>query len=105
MRCDDPGICSGSEMFVDTPSDIAKDMLYYITSCGRFFTEYGYQIERADYHNYMVFYILNGRLSVTSEGRTMIADKGKVGFLNCHVPHEYHTIAVSYTHLTLPTIA
>lgn len=92
MRCDDPGICSGSEMFVDTPSDVAKDMLYYILSCGRFFTEYGYQIERADYHNYMVFYILNGRLSVTSEGRTMIADKGKVGFLNCHVPHEYHTI-------------
>lgn len=92
MRCDDPGICSGSEMFVDTPSDVAKDMLYYITSCGRFFTEYGYQIERANYHNYMVFYILNGRLSVTSEGRTMVADKGKVGFLNCHVPHEYHTI-------------
>lgn len=92
MRCDDPGIVSGSEMFVDTPSDLARDMLYYITSCGRFFTEYGYRIERGNYNNYMVFYVLGGRLSVTSGGRTMVADKGKVGFLNCHLPHEYHTI-------------
>ncbi len=92
MRCDDPGIVSGSEMFVDTPSDLARDMLYYMTSCGRFFTEYGYRIERENYNNYMIFYILSGRLSVTSGERTMVADKSKVGFLNCHLPHEYHTI-------------
>jgi AraC family transcriptional regulator len=92
MRCEDAGICSGSEMFVDTPSDLARDMLYYITSVGRFFTDYGYHIERADYHNYMLFYILSGRLSVTSEGRTLVAEAGQVGFLNCHTPHEYHTI-------------
>lgn len=92
MRCDDPGIVSGSEMFVDTPSDLAREMLYYITSCGRFFTEYGYRISRENYNNYMIFYIIGGRLSVTSGGRTMVADKGKVGFLNCHQPHEYHTI-------------
>lgn len=92
MRCEDPGICSGSEMFVDTPSDVAKEMLYYITSVGRFFTEYGYRIERADYHNYMLCYILNGRLSITNEGHTTVADKGKIGIINCHKPHEYHTI-------------
>lgn len=79
-------------MFVDTPSELACEMLYYITSCGRFFTEYGYQISRENYNNYMVFYIIGGRLSVTSGGRTMVAEKGKVGFLNCHEPHEYHTI-------------
>lgn len=92
MRCEDLGIGSGSEMFIDTPSDIAKDMLYYATSCGHFFTEYNYQIRRENFHNYMLFYIVNGRLSVTNEGNTMVADKGKVGFLNCHKPHEYHTI-------------
>lgn len=92
MRCDDPGVGSGSEMFVDTPSEQARDLLYYVTSCGRFFTEYGYQIARGDYHNFMIFYILSGRLSVTGDGRAMVADKGKVGFLNCHRPHEYHAI-------------
>lgn len=92
MRCEDPGIVSGSEMFVDTPSELARDMLYYITSCGRFFTEYGYRISRENYNNYMIFYIIDGRLSVTSDGHTMVADKGKVGFLNCHLPHEYYTI-------------
>lgn len=92
MRCDDPGIVSGSEMFVDTPSELACEMLYYVTSCGRFFTEYGYRITRENYNNFMIFYIIGGRLSVSSEGRTMVADKGKIGFLNCHLPHEYHTI-------------
>lgn len=92
MRCDDPGVCSGSEQFFDTPSEVAKSMLCYVTSCGRFFTEYGYQVERENYHNYMLFYILNGKLSVTNEGRTRIADHGKIGFINCNKPHEYHTI-------------
>ena len=92
MRCDDAGICSGSEQFMDTPSAVAQSMLYYVTSCGRFFTEYGYQIERENYHNYMLFYIINGRLSVTCEGRTRVADKGKIGFMDCTQPHEYHTI-------------
>lgn len=92
MRCDDPGVCSGSEQFFDTPSAIAKSMLCYVTSCGRFFTEYGYRVERENYHNYMLFYILNGKLSVTNEGRTRIADAGKIGFINCNKPHEYHTI-------------
>lgn len=92
MRCEDPGIGSGSEMFVDTPSEFAQQALYYITSCGRFFTEYGYEIQRENYHNHMLFYILNGRLSVTCEGRTMVAEKDEIGFINCHVPHEYHTI-------------
>lgn len=92
MRCDDPGIVSGTEMFVDTPSEFARDMLYYITSCGRIIAECGYRISRENYSDYMIFYIIDGRLSVTSNGHTMVADKGKVGFLNCHLPHEYYAI-------------
>lgn len=92
MRCDDPGVCAGSELYFDTPSDTAKDMLYYVTSCGRFFTEYGYRIERENYYNYMLCYILDGRLSLSCDGVSYVADKGKIGFLDCTRPHEYHTI-------------
>lgn len=92
MRCDDIGICSGSEQFLDTPSDLAKNMLYYVTSCGRFFTEYGYRIERENYPSYMLCYIINGRLSVTCDGVSRVADQGKIVFLDCTKPHEYHTI-------------
>ena len=55
-------------------------------------TNYDYRIEREDYHNYMLFYICDGRLSLRSGSQTMVASAGQVGFLNCHEPHEYHTI-------------
>lgn len=86
------GTCSGSDLYFQTPSENAHRMLYYMTSCGYYYTDYDYRIERDDYHNYLIFYICEGRLSVRSEDRTMVAGPGQIGFLNCHVPHEYHTI-------------
>lgn len=86
------GTCSGSDLYFATPSDAATALLYYMTSCGYYFTDYDYRIERENYHNFLIFYVTDGRLSVTSGGRTMVAEAGQVGFLDCHSPHEYHTI-------------
>ena len=88
------GTVSGSDLYFQTPSDMAHRMLYYMTSCGYYYTDFDYRIEREDYHNYLVFYICDGRLSVTSGDKTMVAGAGQVGMLNCHKP-------VSYTHLLL----
>ena len=86
------GTVSGSDLYFQTPSEMARRMLYYMTSCGYYYTDYDYRIEREDYHNYMVFYVCNGRLSLTSGGRTMVASAGQAGMLNCHKPQEYHAI-------------
>lgn len=86
------GTCSGSDLYFATPSDTARAMLFYLTSCGYYFTDYGYRIERENYHNFLIFYVVSGRLSVTSQGRTMVAETGQLGFLDCHASHEYHTI-------------
>lgn len=86
------GTCSGSDLYFQTPSENARRMLFYMTSCGYYYTNYDYRIERDDYHNYLLFYICAGRLSVRSEDRTLVAGPGQIGFLNCHLPHEYHTI-------------
>lgn len=92
MALIEPGVCSGSDLYFQTPSENARRLLYYTTSCGSFFTDYDYRIEREDYHNYMIFFVKSGRLSVTNEGKTMVARAGQIGFMNCHSPHEYHTI-------------
>ena len=92
MLVHETGTCSGSDLYFSTPSDYARRMLFYMTSCGYYYTNYDYRIEREDYHNYMLFYVSDGRLSLTSGGQTMVASAGQVGFLNCHEPHEYHTI-------------
>ena len=92
MLVHETGTCSGSDLYFSTPSEYARRMLFYMSTCGYYYTNYDYRIEREDYHNYMLFYICNGRLSVQSGGQTMVATAGQVGFLNCHEPHEYHTI-------------
>ena len=30
------GVCSGSDLYFQTPSENARQMLYYLTSCGSF---------------------------------------------------------------------
>ena len=92
MLAHESGTCSGSDLYFQTPSENAKRLLYYMTSCGYYYTDYDYRIEREDYNNYLLFYISEGRLSVTSGGHTLVAAAGQVGFINCHEPHEYHTI-------------
>lgn len=92
MLVHETGTCSGSDLYFSTPSEYARRMLFYMSTCGYYYTNYDYRIEREDYHNYMLFYICAGRLSVTGEQQTHVATAGQVGFLNCHKPHEYHTI-------------
>lgn len=92
MLVHETGTCSGSDLYFSTPSDYARRMLFYMSTCGYYYTNYDYHIEREDYHNYMLFYICDGRLSLRSGSQTMVASAGQVGFLNCHEPHEYHTI-------------
>ena len=44
------GTVSGSDLYFQTPSEMARRMLYYMTSCGYYYTDYDYRIEREDYH-------------------------------------------------------
>lgn len=92
MLAKEPGTCSGSDLYFQTPSDNARRILYYMTSCGYYYTDFDYRIQREDYGNFLLFYVCGGRLSVRSENTTLVARAGQVGFLNCHLPHEYHTI-------------
>ena len=92
MLVHETGTCSGSDLYFSTHSEYARRMLFYMSTCGYYYTNYDYRIEREDYHNYMLFYICDGRLSLRSGSQTMVASAGQVGFLNCHEPHEYHTI-------------
>ena len=92
MLAQEKGVCSGSDLYFNTPSDNAKRMLFYMVSCGYYYTNYDYQVDRAGFNSYLLFYIMEGRLSVTSNGQTLVAGKGQVGLVDCHIPHEYHTI-------------
>ena len=54
MLCKENGLHSGSDYYFFTITPEAEKLLYYITSVGEFCADYGYRVEREDYHNYMV---------------------------------------------------
>ncbi len=88
------GTCNGSDLYFQSPSEQARSMLFYMTSCGYYYTDKDYQINRSHYPDarYLLIYIRSGQLSVTANSRTMIARRGQIILLDCSVPHTYHTI-------------
>lgn len=92
MLAHERGTCSGSDLYFHTPSIQTREMLFYLTSCGYYYTNYEYHITREYAEDFLLFYICDGRLSIRMGDKTMVATEGQVCFLNCHVPHEYYTI-------------
>lgn len=88
------GTCNGSDLYFQSPSEQARSMLFYMTSCGYYYTDKDYQIDRSRYPDarYLLMYIRSGRLSVTANNRTIIAHRGQLVVLDCTQPHQYHTI-------------
>ena len=50
------------------------------------------------------FYILDGAVQLTCGEQILTANQGDFVYTPKHVPHKFVVAAVSYTHLTLPTI-
>ncbi len=92
MIAKERGTYAGSDLYFQTPSENALRMLFFMTSCGYYLTNHEYRIQRDNYHNFLIFYVCKGCLSVQNEGITKVVAEGQIGFVNCHVPHEYHTI-------------
>ena len=88
------GTCNGSDLYFQSPSEQARSMLFYMTSCGYYYTDKDYRIDRSRYPDarYLLMYIRSGRLSVTANHRTIIAHRGQLVVLDCTQPHQYHTI-------------
>lgn len=91
MLCQtEPGVLSGSDYYFYTPSQMAKEQLFYFTSVGHFVCDRDYRIEReVDYGNYMLFLVVKGKMMISSEGETAVVKEGEMAFLNCHLPHSY----------------
>ena len=43
------GTCNGSDLYFQSPSEQARSMLFYMTSCGYYYTDKNYIIDRQHY--------------------------------------------------------
>lgn len=86
------GILKSSDMYFFSPTETAQRLYYYLTSCGYFYCVPGYSVDRGNNGNYLLLYVVKGKLPVTSQGRTHVVESGQAAFINCHLPHEYHAV-------------
>lgn len=68
MLAHESGTCSGSDLYFHTPSVQTREMLFYMTSCGYYYTDYDYHITRDYVEEFLLFYICDGRLSIRMGG-------------------------------------
>lgn len=89
------GVLSGSDIYFYTPSQMAKEQLFYFTSVGHCFCDMNYCVDRNDdYGNYLLLLVKQGRLHICAEGEDFIVKSGEMAFINCHFPHKYEALGI-----------
>lgn len=85
------GVLPGSERFYSKLSNDTLRMFYYVTSCGHYFCEKGYRIDRSGIEQVILMYIEKGNLTVEYDGYHQVAKEGDIVLLDCIHYHYYST--------------
>lgn len=89
MKCSEKGLLSESQYFFFTQNSSYSKLFYYIKVCGEFFAQEGYKIERGGGSSPLLFFILDGELSIIYNHKKHIAKKNQLVLIDCNKPHQY----------------
>ncbi len=85
------GTENGSEIYFHTPSEYAKNNLYYPVSAGHFYCNGDYEVNRENYgNNILVMYIKSGECHIETENLNASAKGGDTAVIDCNKPHKYY---------------
>ncbi len=84
------GLVEDSKMYFHTPSQFAKDLLFYPLSVGEFFCNSEYCVDRKNNNSILALYVEEGSIDFTAHNVSLSADKGKLLFVDCYKPHKYY---------------
>lgn len=83
------GVVSSEGIFFHSPSDFAKNHLYYIHFGGQHTFDSNYEIDRNYYHAFLLIRIIDGHLNFEYRGTSFTAHEGDVVLLDCKDYHHY----------------
>ena len=94
------GVRPDSCTFFHTPSNLAKNMFFYLKYVGHFFCNSDYSVKREDYSSFLLMYIKKGKGSIYYENKTYEVKENDVVLINCYKPHSYtsQTWEISWIH-------
>ena len=90
MKNISPGVLDRSTYVPFTPSELAKDLLFYPTMCGHYFCTADYYIKREKYDPLLIMYVCKGLFHIEFRGKEYEAEKGDIILIDCTEPHYYH---------------
>jgi AraC-like DNA-binding protein len=91
MKVNEAGVIGNSQYFFNTPSNLSKNIFFYLISTGEFFCDENYNIQR-DFHNsYLIMYIRKGQGNIFYDNRSYTVKANDIVLLDCHRPHAYST--------------
>lgn len=85
------GVVRKEGIFFHTPSDFAKNYLYYIHFGGLYTCDRTYKIDRDYYHAFLLIRIIEGSLNFEYRGNSFTASDGDIVLIDCKDYHHYWT--------------
>lgn len=89
MKIVDNGVLAPSFMDFSTPSEFARNALYYTPQFGHFICDRSYHIERSYLDQYLLLYVCKGALHLRCAEHEAVLEADQIGLIDCHVPHAY----------------
>lgn len=89
MKIMDFGVLDSSLIDFIIPSEFAKTALYYTDQFGYYHCNNNYKIERNYVDLFLLIYMCDGELFVSSKGHEITAKKEQIILLDCRYPHTY----------------
>ncbi len=75
-----------------TPSNLAKQIYFYVQEVGYFKTTYPYFTERQNLNSFLLVYTLSGKGVLEYEEERLVITKGNGFLIDCEKPHHYYTM-------------
>ena len=89
MKVREKGVLPKSEIFFHTPSEFAKEALYYLIYSGTFHCNKEYRVDRETFENFLFIFVTRGQINIEYSDKIFTAKKNEFVFLNCNKPHKY----------------
>ena len=100
----EPGVLPESRRHFNTPSALARQILYYPTRSGRYTVDEKYDFshdsslaQAASHKNFLLLMVEEGELEVEDGERAQRAIAGELALLDCRGPHRFRALRPSRT--------
>lgn len=97
MEIFERGLRKGSSIWFHTPSQMARQLLFYPIAVGDYACSANYLVQRECYDSLLLLLVLDGEMMLKQDGLEVAARKGELLLVDCYYKHEYAATKDTHT--------